>query len=166
MSDETTPRLALPCLAAGQAQKEITHNEALQRLDALVQPVVLSADLAMPPDSPAPGACWIVAAGASGAWAGHTGAVAQWTAGGWRFLTPAAGWQVRVVDRDAVMIHDDSGWMDGAVRADGFYVAGEKIIGSRMADIAAPVGGATTDDQARMAIGQLLAALRGHGLIG
>ncbi len=33
-------RLALPLLAAGQAQKELVHNEALLRLDLVSQPVV------------------------------------------------------------------------------------------------------------------------------
>jgi len=34
----STPRLALPLLAVAQAQKEVTHNEALALLDLLVQP--------------------------------------------------------------------------------------------------------------------------------
>lgn len=62
-----TDRLALPLLAAGQAQKEITHNEALGQLDMLVQLIVVSADLSAPPASPAEGQCWIVASGGSGA---------------------------------------------------------------------------------------------------
>ena len=31
-----TPRLSLPLLAAGPAQKHVTHNDALVRLDALI----------------------------------------------------------------------------------------------------------------------------------
>ena len=46
MSDDSTARLALPFLAPGQAQKELYHNEALSRLDLLVQTVVLSALIA------------------------------------------------------------------------------------------------------------------------
>jgi hypothetical protein len=40
MTDQISARLALPLLAAGQAGKEVTHNEALTRLDMLVQPAV------------------------------------------------------------------------------------------------------------------------------
>lgn len=31
-----TPHLALPYIVQAQAQKEVTHNEALNRLDVLV----------------------------------------------------------------------------------------------------------------------------------
>jgi len=36
MSDSNTPRLGLPYLAAGQAQKHVTLNAALAGLDGLV----------------------------------------------------------------------------------------------------------------------------------
>ena len=67
-----TPNLVLPYLAANQAQKHVTVNEALRRLDALVQITVQSAALATPPGSPAEGQRWIVAAAPSGAWVGHS----------------------------------------------------------------------------------------------
>lgn len=38
---DKTPNLALPFILPAQAQKHVTHNEALQRLDALVQLVVV-----------------------------------------------------------------------------------------------------------------------------
>lgn len=44
-----SPNLALPYLAAGQAQKHVTVNEALRLLDALVQAAVESAALSAPP---------------------------------------------------------------------------------------------------------------------
>jgi hypothetical protein len=91
MTDQTD-RLAMPLLFAGQAQKEITHNEALTLLDMLVQPVALSTTLAITPAQPEPGQCWIVPSGASGAWADRAGELALWTAGGWRFVAPKAGW--------------------------------------------------------------------------
>lgn len=166
MSDDTSPRLALPFLAAGQAQKEFTHNEALQRIDALVQPVAQSADFSSPPGTPVVGACWIVGEAPMGAWAGHSGEIALWTGGGWRFAVPAEGWRCHVLDRGAAMHHDGEGWTDGAVRTDGIYVGGDKIIGSRMDDIVSPTGGTVVDGQARAAIDALLETLRTHGLIG
>ena len=52
MSDATT-HLLLPYILAAQAQKHVTHNEALRILDGLVQLSVLDRDLAAPPGSPA-----------------------------------------------------------------------------------------------------------------
>ena len=85
---DQTARFALPQLSPGQARKEWFHNEALQRIDALLCPVVEGPPLALPPSGPLPGACYLVAAGASGAWAGQDGALAVFSDGGWRFVTP------------------------------------------------------------------------------
>ena len=67
-----TTHLGLPYLAAAQAQKHVTHNEALSRLDAVVQLAVIDTTLTVPPGSPAEGDRYIVADGATGAWAGMT----------------------------------------------------------------------------------------------
>lgn len=166
MSEDATPRLALPMLAAGQAQKEVLVNEALQRLDALVQPVALSATLAVPPASPAEGACWIVAAGASGTWTGYDNALAQWTAGGWRFAAPAEGWRCIILDSAAVMIFQSGSWRLDAIRGDGLYIGNKRVIGARVSDIAEPAGGTIVDVEARSVINLLLSMLREHGLIG
>ena len=87
-----TPNLDLPYIAAAQAQKHVTHNEAIRRLDALIQLSVADRDLSAPPAAPADGARYIVAANATGTWAGQEGRVAAWQAGAWAFLTPRAGW--------------------------------------------------------------------------
>lgn len=165
MSDLFSPRLALPFLQPGQAQKEVTHNEALQAVDMLVQPVAETAGTGTPPGAPAEGRCWIVAEPAVGAWAGRAGQIAQWTPGGWRFAVPAAGWRCHVRDRDGQMLHDGSGWVDDAVRADGVYVGGSRVVAARQPGIADPSGGGAPDAEARAAIGAILAALRAHGLI-
>lgn len=110
MSD--TPRLALPLLAAAQAQKHVTHNEALLALDALVHLHVLDRDLTAPPADPADGDTYIVAAGASGAWAGEEGSIAYALDGGWRFLAPFAGLVAHLGDEATLIFHDGSGWQD------------------------------------------------------
>ena len=46
-----TPRLALPAIEAAQAQKHVTHNEALTLLDALTQLAVESRTLTTLPDA-------------------------------------------------------------------------------------------------------------------
>ena len=53
---DTTAHLALPFIMAAQAQKHVTHNEALRLLDAMVQLSVLDRDLTAPLVSPADGA--------------------------------------------------------------------------------------------------------------
>lgn len=88
-----TDRLALPLMAGEQANKHVTHNEALLLLDGAAQLVLTALDVAVPPTAPAAGTLVSVAAGASGAFAGHEGELAIWTAGGWRFLMPREGWR-------------------------------------------------------------------------
>ncbi len=112
-----TARLDLPFIVSGQALKHITHNEALQRLDALVQPIVQSMSLTTPPTSPLPGEAWIVPAGASGAWSGHAGEIAAWHSGAWAFFDPAEGWQVFDRASGTLNIHDGANWV--AVAATG-----------------------------------------------
>ena len=51
------------------------------------------------------------------------------------------------------------------MRGDAILVAGTKVVGAQSAAIAPPVGGTVVDAQARAAIGSILAAMRGHGLI-
>lgn len=160
-----TDRLGLPLIAAGQAQKEITHNEALMALDLAVQATAESADMAVPPLAPLAGQCWIVGSGATGAWAGRERALAGWTEAGWLFLTPRAGWRLWVADRQNSVAFDGVGWSDEPVREDGYYHGGERVIAARQAAIDSPDGGAVQDSEARSAIGAILDTLRAHGLI-
>src|SRR4051812_26006968 len=71
-----TPHLALPLIAAAQAQKHVTHNEALATLDALVHLSVKERDRVSAPASPAEGDRYLVGAGATGIFAGHDGEIA------------------------------------------------------------------------------------------
>jgi len=109
MSDTT--RLKLPLIAAQQAQKHVTHNESLLKLDVLVQARVLDRDLNTPPANPAEGDAYIVAASASSDWAGQEGNIAAWQNGGWVFHAPSEGWKVWVADEDALYVHDGAAWV-------------------------------------------------------
>ncbi|WP_336814282.1 DUF2793 domain-containing protein [Bosea sp. MMO-172] len=93
-----TPRLSLPLLAAGQAQKHVTHNDALIRLDGLIHLTVDSRTQTAPPESPTELSAYIVPAGGTGAFSGRTDQVALFEDGGWTFLAPRAGWQAWVID--------------------------------------------------------------------
>ena len=115
---DQTSRLALPYLLPNQAQKHVTHNEALRRLDALVQLAVADRDLTTPPSSPEEGACWLVGAEASGDWAGHDDEIATWQDGAWAFIAPATGWRVYVADEELLCIWSGAGWTE-AVPAPG-----------------------------------------------
>lgn len=160
-----TPRLALPFLSAGQAQKEFTHNEALQTLDVLVAASVEEGPRTTPPASPALGACYIVGASPTGAWTGKPDHLAAYTSGGWRLVPPVQGMSVHVkaISVDARFL--SGGWEIGAVRGSSLVVGGQQVVGSRAAAIAPPTGGTTIDLQARNSIDQILGALRQHGLI-
>lgn len=110
MSDATT-HLLLPYILAAQAQKHVTHNEALRLLDGLVQLSVLDRDLTAPPGSPADGDRYIVASGATGAWAGWDLNVALWTDGAWLRLPPRTGWRAWVEDEGLLLVYDGSVWV-------------------------------------------------------
>ena len=69
MSDQTN-LLGLPYIMPSQAQKHVTHNEALRLLDATVQLSVGSRSLTAPPEAPAEGDRHIIASGADGACSG------------------------------------------------------------------------------------------------
>ena len=115
----TTPNLGLPYIDAGQAQKHVTHNEALRVLDTLVQLAVLDRDLTAPPASPAEGQRWIVKTGATGAWSSHDNRIAAWQDGAWQFSTPAAGWVAYVADEEILVAWDGSAWVAPGAGAGG-----------------------------------------------
>jgi hypothetical protein len=85
-----------------QAQKHVTHNEALRILDAIVQLAIIDRGLADPPPSPTEGDRYIVAAGATGAWEGKDNRIAAWQDDGWNFLDPKPGWLAFVLDEAAL----------------------------------------------------------------
>lgn len=111
---DTTPRSGMPLLAAAQAQKHVTHNEALYELDAFLCARFLDRDLYAPPGSPAEGDTYLVKAPASGAWTGQDGKIAFNADGAWRFYAPFAGFVAYVSNEQAVLVYDGSAWIDYA----------------------------------------------------
>jgi Protein of unknown function (DUF2793) len=146
---ESTGRLALPLLAVAQAQKEMTHNEALALLDIAVQPVVQAVAPPAVPTAPVNGQCWIVGAAPAGVWSGRTDAIAGWTAGGWRFVTPFDGMSVWSIADQGIVRREGGVWQ----------------IAGRQAAIATPAGGGPIDAEARAAIASILSVLRTTGAI-
>jgi len=119
-----TPRLKLPAIEAAQAQKHVTHNEALALLDMFVQLAVESRSVGSPPASPAEGDCYIVPTGASGGWSGWDAALAAFSAGAWLRLTPPTGTKAFVKDERTTVTWCDGAWRDGlALTASGGRLA-------------------------------------------
>jgi hypothetical protein len=108
-----TPRLGLPAIEAAQAQKHVTHNEALALLDTLVHLTVLSRTLAAPPGTPAEGDCYIPAAGASGLWSGWDGQLAAYIGGAWTRIVPKSGMKAWINSERLTVTYEDGVWRDG-----------------------------------------------------
>lgn len=158
-------RLGLPLLAAGQAQKDLTHNEALALIDAGLCAAVEAMGVNAPPVSPQPGQCWILGSAPSGAWNGQADALAVWTESGWRFLPAVTGMQAWVKDRRLWAVRETGAWSLGVVRAEKILVADQQVVGERQASVAAPSAGGVVDAEARAAIDAIISRMVAHGLI-
>jgi hypothetical protein len=105
-----TSNLALPQILSAQAQKHVTHNDALRLLDGMVQIGVLSRVLTTPPGSPTDGDRYIVASGATGLWTGWDLNVAFWTDGAWLRLVPRRGWVAWSVADAGLYVWNGTAW--------------------------------------------------------
>ena len=161
---ETTERLSLPMLAAGQSQKEVFHNEALQILDTIVAAAVEEPPRNDPPASPAAGSCYVIGGTPTGDWQERADYLAAFTSAGWRFVAPAPGLVVFVKTTGVFATFGATGWQLGTVSGSRLVIDGTQVVGSQASQIASPVGGTTIDLEARAALDQLLVALRTHGL--
>lgn len=160
-----TPRLKLPFLTPGQAQKELFHNEALQILDCVAAASVEEPPRNDPPASAAEGVTYIVGPVPTGAWSGKAGQLANMSTGGWRYVVPAEGLSALVKTNGLRADYRSGSWTIGTVVAAQVAVGGVQVVGAQGAAIGEPSGGSTVDAEARNAIGLILAAMRQHGLI-
>ena len=145
---EITPNLKLPYLYVGQAQKEITHNEALAILDTVLFPS-LEGELATPPSAlnqADAGRRWLVGAAPTGSWAGHAGKIASWTGDGWRFASIPETCRLYRADLGHEMIRLNGNWVV-------------------VLPVSAQEGGNIVDQEARSAVSAILSILRATGLI-
>jgi hypothetical protein len=108
MSDHNV-NLKMPFIMPSQAQKHVTHNQALLLLDAIVQLSIVG-DRASPPSEPAPGDRYLVAANPAGGWSGHVGEIAIWQDSYWAFAAPRVGWQAWFTDTGTFKIFDGTIW--------------------------------------------------------
>lgn len=108
---DTSPILALPFLLPSQAQKHVTHNEALRRLDLVVQLRVSGFDATTPPEAPDEGEMHALGADPVAAWAGQAHALAAWLDGTWHFLAPQEGWRAWGKSEQQLRIWTGSAWV-------------------------------------------------------
>lgn len=115
MPENMTAKFALPLLMPAQAQKHVTVNDALMRLDGQVDLVLQSISRTTPPDTLVDGLCWGVPAGAVNAWEGQEGKIAIAANGGWIFVAPGYGRRAMIADQGVGAIHDGMTWVAGAL---------------------------------------------------
>ncbi|WP_238368608.1 DUF2793 domain-containing protein [Mesobacterium pallidum] len=112
---EISPTLSLPYMQASQAQKHVTHNEALRLLDMLVQVSVEAIGGTLPPVLPAEGEAHVTGTGAGGAWAGHDHEIATWSDAAWHFVTPQAGFLVWDKSQAGLRVWTGAAWINPPV---------------------------------------------------
>jgi hypothetical protein len=164
-----TAQLNLPLLMPSQAQKHVTVNEALVRLDAAVQLRVESSAVLVPPELASDGTSFLVPADGSGPWQGKAGQIAVWSNGGWIYLAPKPGWRVWDESLGGYRIFDGTEWQSDAVAvSSGGAGTGWKVVefdhevvaGSENVTLAQIPGGA----QVLGVTGRVVVALTGSGL--
>ncbi|GAB4576055.1 MAG: hypothetical protein Tsb008_18640 [Rhodothalassiaceae bacterium] len=160
-----TLRMRLPLIATGQAQKEVTHNEALTSLDLIVHGSVLDIGRLDPPASPQEGDAHILGTPTTGAFAGFDSHVAFRVNGAWRFEPPFEGLRLRVRDLAQEALFENGMWQTGVIGAARIEIDGKQILGPQRPAIPAPMGGTTVDAEARATLEAILSALTAHGLI-
>ena len=140
----STPKLGLPFLFSGQAQKEFFVNQAFALVDALLQQCVVSSGN-VPPTAPSDGDVYRVIAPAGGDWVGEEDSLAVRIGGAWHFVRPANG--MRIYDQAAAQ------WLV-------FKVQWESA-----STPAVPTGGTVVDTEARAAIDGLVTELSRLGIL-
>ena len=160
---DATDRYLLPLIQTGQAQKDVTHNDAIGTIDTLLH-LAVEATLASRPTAPLAGQCWIIAARATGAWAGHDGYLAAFTAAGWTEIVPRDGCLAWDKEAGVFALFQNGSWNAGTWPVRALAIGGRQVLGAAIAGAGAPSGGALVDAEARAAITMLLNGLRALGL--
>ncbi len=166
-----TTQFGLPLLAAAQAQKHVTVNEALAVLDAMAQIRLVSVTSTTPPLTATEGAAYFVPVGAVNAWDTHAGNIAVFANGGWVFVSPKLGWRAWIEDQALEAMFDGAGWVAGLM-ARAPNGAGTRQVVIEFDHVI--TAGASNDTQITIdngmlvfgVTGRVLTALSGSGLTG
>jgi hypothetical protein len=107
---DTTARFSLPYILPAQAQKHLTHNEALRQLDLFLHLCIQEDDRATPPTTPNENDAYIIPSIATGAWSGRGTQIAIWIDGLWQFFLPVMGWVAWVKSTGQSTVFDGQSW--------------------------------------------------------
>lgn len=107
----TTTRLKMPLITEAQAQKHITHNEALYMLDVFVNGVLKSVTTATPPATPTEGDAYFLPAGTTDIWAPYVGFIAHYVNGQWYFYETPSNIVLYIEDQASDMRYDGAEWL-------------------------------------------------------
>ncbi len=109
-----TNHLILTLVEQSQAQKEVTVNAALSKIDAILNTGAKSRSIATPPGSPAAGDVYIVASSPTGAWSGQGGNITYYDQT-WKFIAPREGMTLWINDEDVLYVYDGANWQSQAI---------------------------------------------------
>ncbi|APG63233.1 hypothetical protein LPB140_11050 [Sphingorhabdus lutea] len=144
-----TYNFRLPLLVQGQAQKEISHNEALLLIDILLNPVVEkkldNPALLIGEQAPIFGNCYLIGETPTGIWANYANYLAVYFENGWRYIAPKINLRIWSKHQNKMLRYDGNIWGGGNI-------------------VTAPNGGTTIDVEARSTLAQILSLLQAQGL--
>lgn len=158
-----TLRLGLPLIAAGQSQKDVTHNEAVLALDRMVALAVVSRTQMSPPVAAAAGEIQIVPPGGESDWGQPAGSLMQWQGAGWQVQAPRDG-QLALLQDEAVLLVHNQGWQ-ALFPVSGLLIGGRSVLAATPVSVAPPTGGTTVDMEARAVLSALLSTLVQQGIL-
>lgn len=107
---DSTPLLGLPFIQPNQAQKHVTHNEAIATLDAVIQLSIDAFDIVSVPTELEEGSVYALANSPVGEFALYGDHLAAWTGFGWVFVAPKTGWRAWSKADATLMYWTGSSW--------------------------------------------------------
>jgi len=117
MNASTTDKFALPFLQPGQALKTVTHNEALQRLDAGLYLSCSDMSAAEIPAAPAEGYVLVLSNVPADPLAEHAGDIGVFQNSSWHWFKPASGWTLWDISGETLRVFDGANWVGPLVNS-------------------------------------------------
>lgn len=160
---DATDRYGLPLIQTGQAQKDVTHNDAIGAIDSLLH-LAVEGVAASRPTAPVAGQCWIIATAATGPWVGHDGHIAAFTSAGWTEITPRDGCLAWDKEAGVFAVFQNSSWNADRWPVRALSIGGKTVLGQAVTGATTATGGSVVDAEARAMLSALLTGLRSLGL--
>lgn len=137
-----TTKLQLPYILTAQAQKEVTHNDALNLLDIFTRPTVLEMGKNTPPSSPVIGDCYVIGSSPTDEFVSHEQEIACFSENGWIFAVPFI-WLDIVNQANATRyVFDGAAWVQYGLI---MQPSGEYLRVERVEETLTSLSGATVD---------------------